>query len=69
MAPWQTRVFWKVATNVAAERIDVGRDPKVSPRHLAMIARERNTLVTEHVVENHGGPLDMARQTMTFFLP
>src|SRR5215813_949870 len=36
MAPWQTRVFWKVAT-----------------RHLAMIARERNTLVTEHVVENH----------------
>jgi hypothetical protein len=53
MAPWQTRVFWKVATRVEAERIDVARDPKVSPRHLAMIARERNTLVAEHVVENN----------------
>ena len=52
MAPWQTRVFWKVATNVEAERIDIARDPKVSPRHLTMVARERNTLVTEHVVEN-----------------
>ena len=28
-------------------------DPKVAPRHLAMVARERNTLVAEHVVENH----------------
>ena len=53
MAPWQTRVFWKVATRVEAERIDVASDPKVAPRHLAMIARERNTLVAEHVVENH----------------
>ena len=53
MAPWQTRVFWKVATGVEAERIDVASDPKVAPRHLAMIARERNTLVAEHVVENH----------------
>jgi regulator of protease activity HflC (stomatin/prohibitin superfamily) len=53
MAPWQIRVFWKVATRVEAERIDVASDPKVSARHLAMIARERNTLVTEHVVENH----------------
>jgi regulator of protease activity HflC (stomatin/prohibitin superfamily) len=53
MAPWQTRVFWKVATRVEAERIDVASDPKVAPRHLAMIARERNTLVVEHVVENH----------------
>ncbi len=53
MAPWQTRVFWKVATKIEVERIDVTRDPKVSPRHLAMIARERNTLVAEHVVENH----------------
>ena len=54
MAPWQTRVFWKVATRVEAERIDVTSDPKVAPRHLAMVARERNTLVTEHVVENPG---------------
>src|SRR5438105_13133397 len=53
MAPWQTRVFWKVATRVEAERIDVASDPKVAPRHLAMIARERNTLVSEHVVEKH----------------
>jgi len=53
MAPWQTRVFWKVATRVEAERIDVASDPKVAPRHLAMIARERNTLVSEHIVENH----------------
>src|SRR5216683_6857868 len=52
MAPWQTRVFWKVATRVEAERIDMASDPKVSPRHLAMVARERNTLVAEHVVEN-----------------
>src|SRR6266446_10075932 len=53
MAPWQTRVFWKVATRVEVERIDVANDPKVKPRHLAMVARERNTLVAEHVVENH----------------
>src|SRR5207237_252184 len=53
MAPWQTRVFWKVATRVEAERIDVASDPKVAPRHLAMVARERNLLVAEHVVENH----------------
>jgi regulator of protease activity HflC (stomatin/prohibitin superfamily) len=53
MAPWQTRVFWKVATRVDVERIDVANDPKVASRHLAMIARERNTLVAEHVVENH----------------
>ncbi len=59
MGPWQTRVFWKVATRVEAERIDVANDPKVKPRHLAMIARERNTLVAEHVVENHEAGLLM----------
>jgi regulator of protease activity HflC (stomatin/prohibitin superfamily) len=53
MGPWQTRVFWKVATRVDVERVDVTGDPKVDPRHLAMVARERNLLVTEHVVENH----------------
>ena len=53
MGPWQTRVFWKVATRVDVERIDVAGDPKVDPRHLAMVARERNLLVAEHVVENH----------------
>jgi regulator of protease activity HflC (stomatin/prohibitin superfamily) len=53
MAPWQTRVFWKVATRIEVERIDVASDPKVKPKHLAMILRERNTLVAEHIVENH----------------
>jgi regulator of protease activity HflC (stomatin/prohibitin superfamily) len=59
MAPWQTRVFWKVATRVEVERIDVATDPRVKPRYLAMIARERNTLVVEHVVENHEAGLLM----------
>jgi regulator of protease activity HflC (stomatin/prohibitin superfamily) len=59
MGPWQTRVFWKVATRVEAERIDVASDPRVKPRHLAMIARERNSLVVEHVVENHEAGLLM----------
>jgi regulator of protease activity HflC (stomatin/prohibitin superfamily) len=53
MGPWQTRVFWKVATRVEVERIDVASDVKVMPKHLGMVARERNTLVAEHVVENH----------------
>jgi regulator of protease activity HflC (stomatin/prohibitin superfamily) len=53
MGPWQTRAFWKVATRVDVERIDVSGDPKVAPRHLAMVARERNSYVVEHVVENH----------------
>jgi len=59
MGPWQTRVFWKVATRIEVERIDVASDPRVKPRHLAMIARERNTLVAEHVVENHEAGLLM----------
>jgi regulator of protease activity HflC (stomatin/prohibitin superfamily) len=46
-------VFWKVATKVDVERIDVAVDPKVAPRHLKMIARERNAYLTEVVVENH----------------
>src|SRR5262249_46141927 len=53
MAPWQTRVFWKVATAVEVERVALASDPKVKPRHLAMVSRERNALVAEHVVENH----------------
>jgi regulator of protease activity HflC (stomatin/prohibitin superfamily) len=52
MAPWQTRVFWKVVTSVDVERIDIARDPKIAPRHLAMLARERNAMVVEHVIEN-----------------
>jgi regulator of protease activity HflC (stomatin/prohibitin superfamily) len=53
MGPWQTRVFWKVATRVDVERIEVAGDPKVAPCHLAMVARGHNALVAEHVVENH----------------
>ena len=65
MGPWQTRAFWKVATAVAVERIDVSNEPKVTPRHLAMIARERNTLVAEHVVENPVRPGDTWRRRWT----
>ena len=53
MGPWQTRVFWKVVTKVEVERIDIAHDLKVAPRHLTMVARERNTLVAETVIENH----------------
>jgi regulator of protease activity HflC (stomatin/prohibitin superfamily) len=53
LGPWQTRVFWKVATRVEVERIDVTSDPKVAPRHLVMVARERNPHLAEHVIENH----------------
>ena len=45
MTPWQARVYWKVATSVDVERIDVADDPRVSPRHLAMIERNRPTIV------------------------
>jgi len=53
MTPWQVRVYWKVATVVDVERIDVVDDARVSARHLAMIDRTRPTVVTEAVVENH----------------
>ncbi len=53
MTPWQVRVYWKVATHVDVERIDVTGDVRVSARHLAMIERNRPTVVTEAVVENH----------------
>jgi regulator of protease activity HflC (stomatin/prohibitin superfamily) len=53
LGPWQTRVFWKVATRVEVERIDVTGDREVAPRHLLMITRERNPQLAEHVIENH----------------
>ena len=53
MTPWQLRVYWKVATRINVERIDVADDPRVDARHLAMIERNRPTIVTEAVVENH----------------
>ena len=53
MIPWQLRVYWKVATRVDVERIDVSSDPRVDPRHLSMLDRSRGTSITEAVVENH----------------
>src|SRR5688572_29262016 len=53
MTPWQARVYWKVATSIDVERIDVASDISVTARHLAMIERNRPTIVTEAVVENH----------------
>jgi regulator of protease activity HflC (stomatin/prohibitin superfamily) len=53
VAPWSTRVFWKVVTKVEVEHIDIASDPKVKPRHLAKVSRQNNWLVAEHVVENH----------------
>ena len=53
MTPWQVHVYWKVATRVDVERIDVANDPRVSARHLAMTDRTRALVVTEAVVENH----------------
>jgi len=47
MTPWQARVYWKVATSVDVERIDVADDPRVTARHLAMIERNRPTIVTK----------------------
>ena len=32
MAPWQVRVYWKVATRVDVERIDVSDNPRVDAR-------------------------------------
>jgi len=53
LSPWSMRVYWKVATRVEVERIDVASEPKVAPRHLAMIDRTRSTYVSETVIENH----------------
>jgi regulator of protease activity HflC (stomatin/prohibitin superfamily) len=53
MTPWQIRVYWKVATRIDVERIDVTDDLRVTARHLTMIERNRVGVVTEAVVENH----------------
>jgi len=53
VGPWTTRVFWKVATKIDVERIDVAADPKAAPRHLKMVARERNPYLVEVVIQNH----------------
>jgi regulator of protease activity HflC (stomatin/prohibitin superfamily) len=53
VGPWKLRVFWKVATAVTVERIDTASDPKVDPRHLALIDRAHNPFAAETVVEKH----------------
>src|SRR5579884_828976 len=53
LTPWQIRVYWKVATTIDVERIDVADHVRVDARHLVMIERNRPSIVTEAVVENH----------------
>ncbi|MCL2716357.1 MAG: slipin family protein [Alphaproteobacteria bacterium] len=53
LLPWQLRVFWKLATKVAVERIDISSQPRIAPRHLTMIDRKASTVMSESVVENH----------------
>jgi regulator of protease activity HflC (stomatin/prohibitin superfamily) len=56
LGPYQSRVYWKVATRVDVERIDVDANPKVTARHLAMLERASARgapYVAETVVENH----------------
>ena len=53
LGPWQARVFWKVATAVTVERIDVAARPKLDARHLTLLDRARVPYVSETVVENH----------------
>jgi regulator of protease activity HflC (stomatin/prohibitin superfamily) len=62
LGPYQKRVFWKVVTRVDVERIDVASEPKVAPRHLAMLERvgaRGAPYVAETVVENHEAGLLM----------
>lgn len=53
VGPWQQRVFWKIASTVDVERIEVARDPRVSARHLSLVDRNRSAYLGETVVENH----------------
>ena len=53
VGPWQARAYWKVASTVEVERVDVAREPKLAPRHLTLVDRARNPYVAETVVENH----------------
>ncbi len=53
MGPWQVRVFWKVATRVEVESIDVAGDPTVSAERLLLIDRTRNPYLSETVIEAH----------------
>jgi regulator of protease activity HflC (stomatin/prohibitin superfamily) len=53
LGPWQQHAYWKVATGVSVERIDIATDPLVSPRHLTLFVSARTRYMSETVVENH----------------
>jgi len=53
LRPWQVAVFWKVATAVTVERIDVTRDARVADRHLTKLGPAGAGLVSVALVENH----------------
>ena len=53
MGPWSTRVFWKVATKIDVERIDVASDPKVAAAPSRDDRARAQRVLLEPVVENH----------------
>ena len=53
MTPWQARVYWKVATRSRCRAHRRGRRSPGQRASPAMIERNRPTVVTEAVVENH----------------
>jgi regulator of protease activity HflC (stomatin/prohibitin superfamily) len=53
LGPWQQHAYWKVATDVSVERIDIATDPLVSPQHLTLFVSARTRYMSETVVENH----------------
>src|SRR6185369_15203747 len=59
LRPWQTVVFWKVATEVTVERIDVAREPRVAEQDLVKLVPGSVALVSLTVVENHEAGLLM----------
>jgi regulator of protease activity HflC (stomatin/prohibitin superfamily) len=59
LRPWQTVVYWKVATAVTVERIDVAREPRVAEQDLAKLATLPVGLVSLTVVEAHEAGLLM----------
>jgi len=52
VGPWNTRVFWKVATEVGIERVDTAADVRVDRRYLTLLDKARTLYMTEVIVEN-----------------
>ena len=42
MTPWQVRVYWKVATRVEVERINVAIEPRISDDVFKVLAPDRS---------------------------